>query len=112
MRDLENVRLELQQAQEKKLQAEHQLIRSQNKLRNALRKQDKERTHRLIQEGAELEYVFEGIEKLPISSFWEFMRELSDKPEVKILYEAYMAKAIDENGAFEAEQPTKEGGEG
>ena len=111
MRDLEKLRLELQQAQEKKLQTEHQLTRSQNRLRNALKKQDKERTHRLIQEGAELEYVFDGIERLPISLFWEFMRELSDKPEIKKLYESCMAKATDKNGTFAAEHFTKEGGE-
>ena len=92
MTDLEKARLELKQAKKKKLETEHQLIRSQNRLKNALKKQDKERTHRLIQEGAELEYVFDGIENLPISTFWEFMRKLSDNSEIRELYEACRAK--------------------
>ena len=110
MTDLEKTRLELQQAQEKKMQAEHQLIRSQNRLRNALKKQDKERTHRLIQEGAELEYIFDGIEKLPVNCFWEFMRKLSEMSEVRRLYEFYRIRSNDECST-EPEAVLKKGGE-
>lgn len=92
MTDLEKARLDLEQAKKEKLQAEHQLTRHKNRLKTALRKQDKARTHRLIVEGAELEYVFQGIELLPQNTFWDFMHKLAVIPDVIALYDNYRPK--------------------
>ena len=87
MTHLEEIRQELAEAKREKEVSEHQIIRAQNRLNNALKKQDKQRTHRLIVEGAELEYVFEGIELLPQHIFWEFMHALVRVPGVMELFE-------------------------
>ena len=91
MTDLEKARRDLEKAVQEKEISEHQLTRAQNRLRNALKKQDSQRTHRLIVEGAELEYVFDGIEYMPQSTFWAFMRKLVTIPEVMALYEKMKA---------------------
>lgn len=90
MNDLEKKRLDLEKAQKQKMQDEHRLNRAEARLKNALRKQDKERTHRLIVEGAELEYIFDGIEHLPQTLFWDFMRSLSELSNVKELYSRFV----------------------
>lgn len=86
MTDLEKTRQDLAKAVHEKEVTEHQIIRAENRLRNALKKQDSARTHRLIVEGAELEYVFEGIEDMPQNTFWAFMRKLVTIPGVMELY--------------------------
>ena len=86
MTDLEKARQDLQKAIHEKEVNEHQITRSENRIRNALKKQDSARTHRLIVEGAELEYVFEGIEDMPQNTFWAFMRKLVTIPGVMDLY--------------------------
>jgi hypothetical protein len=93
MTELEKLRKQHEVACKRVEQAEHQIIRAENRLKSALRKQSKERTHRLIVEGAELEYIFEGIENLPQSNFWEFMRKLNKIPEVIELYSSYKCQA-------------------
>ena len=87
MTDLEKARQNLAKAVHEKEVTEHQITRAENRLRNALKKQDSARTHRLIVEGAELEYVFEGIEDMPQNTFWAFMRKLVTIPGVMELYE-------------------------
>ena len=87
MTHLEEIRQELAEAKREKEVSEHRIIRAQNRLNNALKKQDKQRTHRLIVEGAELEYVFEEIELLPQHIFWEFMHALVCVPGVMELFE-------------------------
>lgn len=87
MTDLEKARQDLAKAVHEKEVTEHQITRVENRLRNALKKQDSARTHRLIVEGAELEYVFEGIEDMPQNTFWAFMRKLVTIPGVIELYE-------------------------
>lgn len=86
MTDLEKARQDLAKAVHEKEVTEHQIIRAENRLRNALKKQDSARTHRLIVEGAELEYVFEGIEDMPQNTFWAFMIKLVTIPGVMELY--------------------------
>lgn len=87
MTKLDKMRQEIVDAQLKKEQMEHQVIRAQNRLNNVRRKKDKQRTHRLIVEGAELEYVFEGIEHMPQQTFWDFMHALVKIPGVMELFE-------------------------
>jgi len=87
MTDLEKARQDLAKAVHEKEVTEHQITRAENRLRNALKKQDSARTHRLIVEGAELEYVFEGIEDMPQNTFWAFMRKLVTIPGVMDLFE-------------------------
>ena len=99
--DLERARRELDEALREREVALRRLNRDENRLRNALKKQDAARTHRLIVEGAELEYVFDGIENLPQDEFWNFMRKLKTFPGVSELYSK--AKAGD--------LPSAEGGE-
>ena len=91
MTDLEKARQNLEKAIHEKEVNEHQITRYENRLRNALKKQDSARTHRLIVEGAELEYVFEGIEDMPQNTFWAFMRKLVTLPGVMDLYEKMKA---------------------
>jgi len=90
MTDLEKRRQDLETAMKKKLQCEHQLNRAENRLTNYRKKQDKARTHRLIVEGAELEYVFEGIESIPQESFRAFLGELSSLPDTQALYQKFV----------------------
>ena len=87
MTDLEKARQDLAKAVHEKEVTEHQITRAENRLRNALKKQDSARTHRLIVEGAELEYVFEGIENMSQNTFWAFMRKLVTIPGVIELFE-------------------------
>lgn len=87
LEDLERLRRELDEALREREVARHRLNRDENRLRNALKKQDAARTHRLIVEGAELEYVFDGIEYLPQDEFWNFMRTLKTVPGVTELYD-------------------------
>jgi hypothetical protein len=101
LEDLERLRRELDEALREREVALRRLNRDENRLRNALKKQDAARTHRLIVEGAELEYVFDGIEDLPQDEFWKFMRTLKTVPGVSELYSK--AKAGD--------LPPAEGGE-
>ena len=89
MTDLEKLRQELEAAKKEKLQYEHQLTRAENRLANYKKKQDKARTHRLIVEGAELEYVFDGIETIPQETFRTFLRELGSLPDAQTLYKKY-----------------------
>ena len=105
MTNLEKARLELEQAKKEKLQTEHQITRLENRLKTALRKQNTARTHRLVVEGAELEYVFENIEMLSKEKFWEFMGRLSSLPEVTNLYKEYR------NLINTSDSETKEGGD-
>lgn len=86
MTELERTKEELANLQHAKEIAEHRINRNENRIRNALKKQNAARTHRLIVEGAELEYVFEGIEDLPQTTFWAFMKELVKLPGVMELY--------------------------
>ncbi len=86
MTDLEKARQDLEKAIREKEVLDHQINRNENRLRNALKKQNSARTHRLIVEGAELEYVFEGIEDMPQNTFWAFMRKLVTIPGVMELY--------------------------
>lgn len=104
MNDLEKKRLDLEKAKKKKMQDEHQLNRLEARLKNALRKQDKERTHRLIVEGAELEYVFDGIEQFPQKLFWDFMRSLAELPNVKEIYARFVNLA-------KSSEPDQKGGD-
>ena len=71
MTELERTKEELLNLQHEKEITEHRINRNENRIRNALKKQNSARTHRLIVEGAELEYVFEGIEDLPQNTFWD-----------------------------------------
>lgn len=87
MTKLEKIRKEKEKAEAELAVAEHQLVRLSNRLNNALKKQSKARTHRLIVEGAELEYVFEGIEEFPQQIFWDFMHKLKTIPGVMKLFE-------------------------
>lgn len=89
MTDLEKLRQELEAAKKEKLQYEHQLTRAENRLANYKKKQDKARTHRLIVEGAELEYVFDGIETIPQETFRAFLGELGSLPDTQTLYKKY-----------------------
>lgn len=89
MTDLEKLRQDVESAKKEKLQYEHQLTRAKNRLTHYERKQDKARTHRLIVEGAELEYVFDGIENIPQETFRAFLSELSSLPEVVNIYNNY-----------------------
>ena len=89
MTDLEKLRQELEAAKKEKLQYEHQLTRAENRLANCKKKQDKARTHRLIVEGAELEYVFDGIETIPQETFRAFLGELGSLPDAQALYKKY-----------------------
>lgn len=91
MTDLEKLRQDVESAKKEKLQYEHQLTRAKNRLTHYERKQDKARTHRLIVEGAELEYVFDGIENIPQETFRAFLSELSSLPEVINLYSNYVS---------------------
>ena len=102
MTRLEEIRQEIESAKKEKEVYEHQIIRAQNRLKNALKKQGKQRTHRLIVEGAELEYVFEGIEFLPQHIFWEFMHSLVEVPGVMELFEKKKSESM---------TPAKEGGD-
>ena len=68
-KNLEEARADLERAVREKEVLERRVTRKENRLRNALRKKDSARTHRLIVEGAELEYVFDGIENLPQEDF-------------------------------------------
>lgn len=86
MTELERTKEELANLQHAKEVAEHRINRNENRIRNALKKQNAARTHRLIVEGAELEYVFDGIEDLPQNTFWAFMKELVKLPGVMDLY--------------------------
>lgn len=86
MTELERTKEELLNLQHEKEITEHRINRNENRIRNALKKQNSARTHRLIVEGAELEYVFEGIEDLPQNTFWTFMKELVKLPGVMELY--------------------------
>jgi hypothetical protein len=74
---LEKARAKVEAIQREKEIYKHRLVRAKNRLQNTLKKQDSARTHRLIVEGAELEYVFDGIADLPQSTFRTFMEELS-----------------------------------
>ena len=91
MTDLEKLRQELEAAKKEKLQYEHQLTRAENRLANYKKKQDKARTHRLIVEGAELEYVFDGIETIPQEAFRAFLGELGSLPDAQTLYQKYVS---------------------
>ena len=86
MTELERQKEELANLQHAKEVTEHRINRNENRIRSALKKQNSARTHRLIVEGAELEYVFEGIEDLPQNTFWAFMKELVKLPGVMELY--------------------------
>lgn len=89
--DLEKARSKLKAAEDEKAASERKLIRAKNRLSSALKKKDSARTHRLIVEGAELEYVFDGIEDLPQSTFRAFMEELSALPGAAELLEKMKA---------------------
>lgn len=104
MTKLEKIREEKAKTEAKLAAAEHQLVRLNNRLSNALKKQDKARTHCLIVEGAELEYVFEGIEDFPQQAFWDFMHKLKSLPGVTELFERSKASLQDPPTG------TKEGG--
>ena len=104
MTELEKLRQQHETACKKVEQAEHQITRAENRLKSALRKQDKERTHRLIVEGAELEYIFDGIENLSQDDFWNFMRKLTQIPDVRELYSSFNPSAV-----FLSEDVMKEG---
>ena len=101
MTDLETKEKELEKWNEKKTQAEHRLTRLVNRLSHDVSKKNKARNHRLIVEGAELEYVFEGIETIPQNDFRRFMNELCELPQVVELYSKYIntvATSISEGG--------------
>ena len=86
LKELERQKEELANLQHAKEVTEHRINRNENRIRSALKKQNSARTHRLIVEEAELEYVFEGIEDLPQNTFWAFMKELVKLPGVMELY--------------------------
>ena len=98
LEDLERLRRELDEALREREVARHRLNRDENRLRNALKKQDAARTHRLIVEGAELEYVFDGIENLPQEVFWAFMRRLVLVPGVRELFELARTEGLPAEG--------------
>ena len=93
MTDLETKEKELAKWNEKKAQAEHRLTRLVNRLSHDVSKKNKARNHRLIVEGAELEYVFDGIETIPQNDFRKFMNELCELPQVIELYNNYINAA-------------------
>ena len=97
--ELEKARAEVESIRREKEIEEHRLVRAKNRLQNTLKKQDSARTHRLIVEGAELEYVFEGIADLPQSTFRTFMEELSHLEGAGELFERMKtAGSIEEGG--------------
>lgn len=91
MNELEKMRNEIVSLQEKIDQTNHRISREQNRITNIRQKKDKERTHRLIVEGAELEYAFEGIQRMPQNHFRSFINAIASLPKVKELYERYMS---------------------
>lgn len=93
MIDLETKEKELKKWNEKKTQAEHRLTRLVNRLSRDASKKNTARNHRLIVEGAELEYVFDGIETIPQNDFRKFMNELCELPQVIELYNNYINAA-------------------
>ena len=97
-KNLEEARADLERAVREKEVLERRVARKENRLRNALRKKDSARTHRLIVEGAELEYVFDGIENLPQEVFWAFMRRLVLVPGVKELFELARTEGLPAEG--------------
>ncbi len=102
MTDLDIKEERLEKLKEEKFQAEHRLTRTINRLSHKIGKQDKARTHRLIVEGAELEYVFEGIENIPQNDFRWFMNELCSLPEVITLFNKYVTTTAPTNEAATA----------
>ena len=88
---LEKARAELAAIEEEKVVTEHNLNRAKNRYSSAVKKQDSARKHRLIVEGAELEYVFEGIKDLPQSTFRIFMKELAALPGAAELFDRMKA---------------------
>ena len=97
-KNLEEARADLERAVREKEVLERRVTRKENRLRNALRKKNSARTHRLIVEGAELEYVFDGIENLPQEVFWAFMKRLALVPGVKELFDLARTEGLPAEG--------------
>ena len=73
---------ELETAESKAAQYEHQVQRLENRIKYRENRKRRERTHRLITRGAAIESILPQIGELPEVPFYELMERIFSKPEV------------------------------
>ncbi|MBE5789664.1 MAG: DUF3847 domain-containing protein [Clostridiales bacterium] len=102
MKKKEQPHTNLADAERQLKQAQHRLQREENKKAYQRSKKEKERAHRLITRGAEIEHFFPEIKYLTETEFYDLAEMLHDIPAVKALFQERAALHVDPHPEKEA----------